>query len=154
MKKGRPFDTRSIEEKLQSYILPEPNSGCWIWSGGITGSGYGMFWFDSKSSLAHRSSYEFYKGKIPDDMELDHLCRIRCCVNPDHLEPVTSKENLMRGISFSAKNAKKTHCIRGHEFTKENTRLWVSKNGKKLRICRTCAKIRDRAARGYKGGRG
>lgn len=78
---------------FESRVHYEPNSGCWLWAGADNGDGYGKF----RGEYAHRLSYKRHKGPIPDGMHLDHLCRVPCCVNPDHLEPVTNKENARRG---------------------------------------------------------
>jgi len=96
---------------------------CWIWTGPKNPGGYGTPYFQGKMRRAHRVAYELILGTIPAGKQLDHLCRVRHCVNPAHLEPVTNKENALRGFSFSAKNAKKTHCINGHEFSGQNLRI-------------------------------
>lgn len=101
---------------------------CWLYAGKQFLGGYGRVdcWLKelnkSKTYLAHRVMYENCVGPIPEGLVLDHLCRNTICINPDHLEPVTVIENLMRGVGESAKNKRKTHCIRGHKFTPENTR--------------------------------
>lgn len=108
---------------------------CWKWQGPKTTSGYGNFSIGSKKHIqAHRWAYEFCVAPIPEGLQLDHLCRVRLCVNPDHLEPVTCRENLLRGEGWGGINARKTHCKRGHEFTSENT--YTPKAGG--RVCRTC----------------
>ena len=84
---------------------------------------------------AHRCSYEFLKGEIPNGLVIDHLCRVRNCINPDHLEPVTPLENMMRGNNQTVTNKTKTVCKNGHEFTPENT-YTNPYSGK--RKCRTC----------------
>lgn len=119
--------------------MPDPNSGCWLWTGTLAGGGYGSMRVGNtkigRSKVqAHRFSYLLHKGKIPGDLPLDHLCRVRSCCNPDHLEPVTIRENILRGVSLSAKRAKQTHCKNGHPFTEENTR----KSQKGERVCKTC----------------
>lgn len=81
-------------EAFASHIHFEPNSGCWLWAGADNGVGYGKF----RGKYAHRISYEMNRGPIPNGMHLDHLCRVRCCVNPSHLEPVTNAENARRGL--------------------------------------------------------
>lgn len=118
---------------------------CWLWRGNKhPDSGYARIWFDRHDDrLAHRVAFEWARGAIPDGLVLDHICRVRHCVNPDHLEPVTSGENVLRGISASAINARKTHCLRGHEFTRENT--WTSRRGE--RHCRECTRARKRLYR-------
>ena len=88
-----------------------------------------------KHFLAHRMIYELLVGPIPDGLEIDHLCRNRGCVNPGHMEPVTHRENLMRGDTVAAANPAKTHCIRGHPYDDENTYRYGSH-----RYCRACNK--------------
>lgn len=127
------IDTELFNSKI------EKTESCWLWAGGKYQNGYGKF--GNRGYMVHRISYEMAKGKIPQGMKLDHLCRVRHCVNPDHLEPVTLVENVMRGESIWAKNARKTHCKHGHEFTKENTHIHPQRN---RRHCKQCAKIADR----------
>lgn len=118
---------------------------CWIWTAGKTSGGYGTFCTKEgkyKPIGAHRFSYELANGKIPKGFDIDHLCRVRECVNPKHLEAVTRRENLIRGFGFAAANAKKTRCIRGHAFNEKNT--LIRKNG--TRRCRVCHKLRARHA--------
>lgn len=118
---------------------------CWEWTGCVTSNGYGQF-RDGKVVLAHRWAYEHLVGPVPEGLELDHLCRVRHCVNPDHLEPVTRAENIRRGISRIATArywTTVTHCSKGHEFTHANTYI----NVRGVRCCKIC--IRD-AQRRYK----
>lgn len=110
---------------------------CWLWTGAVTGGGgYGHFRRDGVSSVAHRTTYELLVGPIPVGLELDHLCRVRRCVNPAHLEPVTHLENVRRGLG--GQQPRRSHCIRGHEFTPDNTYVKPS-TGK--RSCRACRRI-------------
>lgn len=99
-------------------------NGCWEWVGAHAGTGYGYVRVNGAMRGAHRAVYERFRGPIPDGKELDHLCRNVDCVNPDHLEVVTGRENTMRSLSPSAANARKTTCSNGHAFTPENTRRW------------------------------
>lgn len=114
---------------------------CWEWTGGLTPAGYGKFWLDGRTVLAHRLSYELHVGPIPPGMQLDHLCRRRSCVRPDHLQPVTIRDNLLRGVdTLAALNVAKTHCRNGHEFTDANT--YRPPDGS--RVCRECQRAKDR----------
>ena len=107
---------------------------CWMWTGATHNTGYGIFWMNDDFQLAHRISYQHFTGEIVG--VIDHLCRNRKCVNPDHLEDVTSGENVLRGEGQPARNARKTHCFKGHEFTNENLIVWPSRP--RTRICRLC----------------
>lgn len=109
------------------------DNGCWQWLGSLVSSGYGMFSVGSTNFYAHRFSYLLYNGELTKPLHIDHLCRNRGCVNPEHLELVTMKENILRGEGTGARNARKTHCKRGHEFTPDNIRY----EGKG-KVCRTC----------------
>ena len=113
---------------------------CWEWTASKV-YGYGQFGIaHQKHARAHRFAYELLVGPIPEGLELDHLCRNRACVNPDHLEPVTTRVNLLRGATVTARKAGQTHCIHGHEFTPDNT--FIRKNG--CRTCLTCRRALDR----------
>jgi hypothetical protein len=108
---------------------------CWAWTGPKMKSGYGTIGIYGKKYLAHRFSYELDGNVIPDGFDVDHLCRNRSCVNPDHLEAVSHRENLLRGETTTARNAAKTHCPQGHLFAGENL---YQRNG--IRMCRQCRK--------------
>jgi hypothetical protein len=110
---------------------------CWLWTACIHPQGYGVWSYDKRMVKPHRFSYEIHKGIIPPGLVIDHLCRVRNCVNPEHLEAVTNKENILRGEGLSGKNSRKTHCNDGHEFTPSNT--YVNSNGE--RRCRICSRI-------------
>jgi hypothetical protein len=116
--------------------------GCWEWLAGLTMDGYGQFHpRRGFPTHAHRYSYDLLVGPIPDGLDVDHLCRNRKCVNPDHLEPVTVKVNILRGTSPTANNARKTHCKHGHEFSVENT-YWRPTGGRTCITCRDLNKQR------------
>ena len=117
---------------IDSKIITIPECGCWIWAGYIANNGYGQHTYKGRTYKAHRLVYELLVGPIPDGLQLDHLCRVRCCVNPAHLDPVTQKENVLRGESFSAVNASKTHCCKGHPLTPDNI------SGNRWRKCKIC----------------
>ena len=119
-------------KRFQKFIELDLLSGCWLWIGGLNHDGYGKFRDGKKTRGAHRVSYEYWHGEIREGLEIDHLCRNRNCVNPDHLELVTRIENARRGRSFSRE---KTHCPHGHEYNEENTYI---NNKTQFRYCRTC----------------
>lgn len=120
----------------------ERGDGCWLWRAGLTTNGYGKYWVADTTVVAHRYAYELLVGAIPAGAQLDHLCRNRRCVRPDHLEPVTSRENNLRGIGHAARNAAKSSCVNGHAFTPENT--YVRPDGLGRRQCRACARLAQR----------
>ena len=139
------FGDPRLPERFWAKVSPVPNTGCWMWTGYCTPLGYGKAWRHPRVWLAHRLAYHALVGAIPDGLELDHLCRAPGCVNPIHLEPVTHRENCLRGTGFSAANARKTHCIHGHEFSPTNTLR--KKGGRRLcRICRRACTARWRHA--------
>lgn len=113
-------------------VYPEPNTGCWLWAGGLDTGGYGRALHLKTSWPIHRFMYVQFIGPVPDGLELDHLCRVRSCVNPEHLEAVTHEENMRRGLWATA-----THCIRGH-------RLPEYRPGGR-RVCGKCCKITAQA---------
>ena len=123
--------------RAEKKISRAPANGCWNWTGAQDRKGYGRLWsFEAKAPvLAHRVVYEYSRGKIPTEMQIDHLCRNPRCVNPHHMEVVTSRENTLRGNSPCARHARKTHCKRGHRFEGSNLRL--IKNGQRCLACRT-----------------
>lgn len=118
---------------------------CWLWQGALTGGGYGQY----QRKPAHRWAYEFCYGKLSDDLSLDHLCRTRACVRPEHLEPVTIRENILRGVGPSAENAKKSHCTHGHLLDALNTYVARSYRNPLFiwRNCRTCNREKMRRRR-------
>lgn len=133
--------------------LPEkrPELGpCWVWTAAKMGSGYGTITINRRSIGAHVASYTLLRGPVPSGLELDHLChpgdgscaratcRHRLCVNPDHLEPVTRRENIRRSSSPFGVNIDKTHCPKGHEYTPENTRVRIGPRGNPMRSCKQC----------------
>ena len=127
----------SVEERFWSKI--EFTDTCWLWCAPTETNGYGQFFVcaDGKKFhrvMAHRYAYESLVGPVPGGKELDHLCRVRRCVNPFHVEPVTHKENILRGKTIAAANVGKTHCPAGHVYSTEN----VSRRQDGRRSCKTC----------------
>jgi hypothetical protein len=134
----------TIEERFAKYAMPIPFAGCWVWLGYVDKAGYARINIrhkgKRKAALAHKVAYEYFVCEVPAGLELDHKCRVRCCVNPEHLEPVTRLENVRRGlVPFVSKNrfAGVTQCQRGHPFSGEN--LGRSKNGR--RYCKFCRQV-------------
>ena len=117
-------------------------SACWLWEAALSTRGYGRITIAGRQYQAHRLAYESLVGPIPEGRQVDHLCRVRRCVNPAHLEIVTGRENVLRGNTIVAQHAAKTHCPRGHEYSAENTRRWRGH-----RKCRTCENAREREHR-------
>lgn len=134
------------QERILRHVSMEPMSGCWIWTGYVDQNGYGSTYLGfradntHRTAFAHRVAYLAFRGPIPPELELDHRCRLRCCVNPDHLEPVTGKINQKRGVNTPAS---RTHCPRGHEYNFMSTGL---------RYCRICTKESARRQRARKRG--
>ncbi|WP_138905977.1 HNH endonuclease signature motif containing protein [Streptomyces chryseus] len=127
-------------QRFWAKVAPPTDSGCMLWTAHLKTSGYGEFTGrDRKNVSAHRFAYELLVERIPPGLQLDHLCRERRCVRPDHLEPVTLVENVMRGNSFAAQNARLTHCRRGHELAGAN--LYRKPDGR--RVCKTCRRARE-----------
>lgn len=127
------------EQLILSKIDLDFETGCWNWTGSKHERGYGHIHRNGTILQAHRVSYEIFKQTIPKNHDLDHLCRNEKCVNPSHLEPVSHRENVLRGISPLAKQAQQTHCKRGHPLSGKN--LYVN-NGS--RRCQTCHSMHNK----------
>lgn len=138
MKRGK--KPRLLRERFEESFSID-KSGCWVWEKALDAAGYGRLKIIGGGiEYAHRISYRFYIGEIPIGTEIDHLCRNRSCCNPEHLEAVTHRENVLRSpISVAAMNRMKIHCKVGHVFDIENTR--IAKNG--CRNCKICFRKKD-----------
>ncbi len=125
----------TVVERFWQKVHPEPNSGCWIWLSSLHENGYGEFWYNGTKVRAVRFSYEQSKGPIPRGTELDHLCRVRACVNPDHVEAVTHQENMRRRRAFIM------HCPAGHPYA------LFAYHWRGKRFCRRCMTLGQRERR-------
>lgn len=133
----------SVDERFWSKVEKSPE-GCWQWTAStVPGTGYATFYVSAQEPRVntHRWAYERFVGIVPPGLHLDHLCRNRSCVNPEHLEPVTPQVNTLRGISFAAENAAKTACPQGHPYDEENTYRRAGR-----RYCLACRGRRNRRA--------
>ncbi len=129
--------TRPVMERIWEKTIPIPECGCYVFLGCLTEGGYGQIGRGPGGGmeLVHRVAYEILVGPIPEGLTIDHKCRVRSCWRTDHLEPVTHRVNVLRGISPFALNARKTHCSNGHPYDEGNT--YVYRDGRK-RVCKTC----------------
>jgi len=123
-------------ERFNAYAMPIPESGCWLWTGPISHKGYGRFTVDGRKVQAHRFSYKQFVGPVPDETTIDHLCRVRCFVNPDHLRQLSNRDNILIGVGPTAINAKKVQCSNGHIYTKDTT-IERPEGGRGCRICKS-----------------
>ena len=126
------------EESFWLRVDRSNPDGCWPWLGEASYHGYARVTLGGVKRQAHRWAYEFLVGNVPDGLELDHLCRNRRCCKPAHLEPVTHRENIIRGDTIPSTNLRKTHCPRGHPYDAENTRY-----GSSQRLCRQCQRVHN-----------
>jgi hypothetical protein len=118
---------RTLPPMQRFWRYVEKTDTCWLWTGGLKNNGYGNFFDGKRTVVAHRWLWSSINGEPKG--EIDHLCRVRNCVNPAHLEDVTRQVNVLRGISFCARNAVKTHCPNGHPYD-------IKDNGRRCSVCR------------------
>lgn len=124
-------------DEIEFFSRIDFTEGCWMWVGGKTVDGYGQIVQGGKyRGMAHRYCYSLLKALIPKGRVIDHLCRTPSCVNPSHLEPVTQRENIIRGVNQVARHVNATECHRGHSFTESNTYIYAKRPG--TRNCRKC----------------
>lgn len=135
----------TLRERLLAKVEKAPGPGCWIWVAAIDQNGYGRIGFLGKNRQAHRLSYELFIGEIPKGLELDHLCRVRRCVNPKHLEPVTRRENIRRGDRYAmgSFHRKTVACPKGHPYGTDGfykiRKVRVGGEESFSRACKLCA---------------
>jgi hypothetical protein len=141
---GRPRIIRSasgIAQFIEERCMPIPESGCLIWMHELSNMGYGICRLNGERRLVHRRMFEAVKGEIPPGAVLDHLCRTPSCCNPNHLEAVSQKTNVLRGIGIMANKSRQTHCKRGHELAGDNLLPHKLKIGR--RCCKECQRLRN-----------
>lgn len=127
-----PEMAEAMRPLIEGGYIPEPNSGCWLWLGGVEGRGYGAVHLRRRQFKAHRVAYVLSGKPIPAGLVIDHKCNVPICVNPDHLEPVTNSENVIRAAG------RRTTCRRNHLRIPEN--IMVRGDGE--RVCKLCVKFR------------
>lgn len=128
------YNYLELPDRISTKIMPVTESGCWIWLGSCTPGGYGKSRWMLRDQYIHRITFQFFIGPIQEGLQIDHLCRVRPCCNPYHLEQMTPFENIMSGIGFGALNKQKAHCVNGHPYSGINLR--THPNG--YRRCKAC----------------
>ena len=138
MKRSRTgqFVEENVVDRFWKYVIK--TEYCWLWIATGIKQRYGLFWNGGRYVGAHRYAYELLVGKIPNGLTIDHLCKNTKCVNPKHLEPVTIKENILRGDGVSARNSRKKYCKRGHLLSGDN----LIKGTGSQRQCKFCKRLR------------
>lgn len=140
------FGDSRLLDRIWAKTRLNAETGCWEWTGKTNERGYGYIQIGRQSRRAHRVAYEAFLGEVPDGLVLDHLCRVRNCMNPAHLEPVSHAENVRRGEAPSRRSWKlnpRSHCPQGHPYDEANA--YIRPNGR--RMCRACAQARKRRYR-------
>lgn len=140
------WQKRPVKDRLLDLIEIDR---CWVWKGSLSRAGYGRLTIreggKKMTKSAHRVSYETFVGKIPVGLTIDHLCKNKACINPDHLEAVSQKVNVHRANPLWKQEAARTHCPQGHEYTEDNMYKYKTRSGGVCRNCKTCMKARTRA---------
>lgn len=134
------FGDSRLPDSFWEKVSVEPNTGCWLWAAFCKPDGYALCKVAGKTKRAHRVAYAALVGSIPSGLHCDHLCRVRSCVNPAHIELVTLAENLRRGVHG---NSKKTACAHGHLFDEKNTYIYPDGS----RGCRICHRLYEQKRR-------
>ena len=144
--RSKGYNTKPAIIKIANSIAINER-GCWVWTKSLGRDGYAKVMVKHRRHIAHRLSYETFNGPIPEGLVIDHLCRNRACVNPEHLRATTQRENVLCGEGRAAVNARKTHCPSGHPYSGDNLRVRPGMYG---RVCKACHRInrkRDRDAK-------
>ncbi len=131
---------KTVLERFTAKFDVRPGGDCWWWTAGQVGNGYGRFSTGGLDIRAHRWAFEHWRGPIPAGLQIDHLCRNRLCVKPPHMEVVTNRVNVLRGVGPTARNARKTHCPQGHSYSGDNVYIYPDGG----RSCRQCHNARQR----------
>jgi hypothetical protein len=143
----RALPIEAIRQKIRTNVTVDEN-GCWLWRLYVRPNGYGQVAIGKPGiAYVHRAAHEAWKGPIPDGLQIDHLCRVRSCCNPEHLEAVTGRVNVLRGTGFSAQHAVATACPAGHPYDDANTYLRPGRYGRDCRSCRQEVEVADRRRR-------
>ncbi len=140
------YPRKSLLERLMTRIVVDDN-GCWVWQGSITTEGYGQIRGGGRMLRTHRASYEEWVGPIPEGLQIDHLCRVRACCNPVHLEPVSAKINAERGeggLATAVLQRAKTHCPQGHPYLGDNLYIHPVKGSRACKTCRQASSLLSR----------
>lgn len=148
------FGNDCLPQRFWNKVKVNPETGCWEWTACKFNTGYGYYWLDGGGTSGHRAAYEAFRGVIPEGLHLDHLCRVRNCVNPAHLEAVTPTVNILRGTGITAHNAKKDRCPTcDGEFTqyKENKRYCAHCRKEAIKNWRTRNREEGRTLRDIMG---
>jgi len=136
--------SKPVWERVLAKVVDDAETSCWIFTGGVNSAGYGQISTSANSmATAHRIVFEHFIGPIPDGMDLDHLCRVRRCVNPTHLEPVTRGENLGRGNHPNMVTRRTGICQRGHDLSVVGVNIRVRASGTTKRSCAACARLHE-----------
>ena len=139
------FKMLPVESRIR--LRSQPDGECMIYMGQRTDDGYGIVRVDRKHQMVHKVMWEAENGPVPDGLQLDHKCNNEPCWNLEHIRPLTPRENVLRSSSPASKNAKKTHCVNGHELAGDNLRLYRNKIRGVERVCRQCKRDRNAVSR-------
>lgn len=147
------FGSELLPDRFWNKATTDPSTGCWLWIGATTGNGYGNFRFKGKNHAAHRVSRSLLIAEVEAELDLDHLCRTRSCINPDHLEPVSRRENVLRGLRGRLREVTE-YCSKGHAYDVDNLKIEKRSDGRTVRRCKKCRRVADAKRRLLNKGEG